>query len=448
MPLADEQGDTAPPAPTSDMRALAREIFLDTLAECSVPAAFQRNVEYDHGVLRIGEDLYNLDSYSRVFVVAIGKAAHSMTNALVAQVGGRVEGVVVAPTEPAHYLHRFTYFKGGHPLPTQESVSAARFILRELHHLNEFALAIFLISGGGSALAESPLYESISLEDLVQTYRTLVHSGAPIKEINAIRKHLSSLKGGRMSAAAAPAHQVSVLISDVPENSLDALASGPTMPDLSMTEDCYRIAAKYGLIRDFPPRVREFFQHNALEETPKPDDWVFVRSRWWPILSSATSAKAAATKAAALGFAVEIDNSCDDWDYAQAADHLLARLKELRRGASRVCLISAGEVVVRVTGIPGVGGRNQQFALYCADKIAGQNVTVLSAGTDGIDGNSQAAGAVVDGSTMERARRQDLDPTQALARFNAYSIFEKLGDAVVTGPTGNNVRDLRILLAS
>jgi len=448
MPLADEQGDAAPPVPTSDMRALAREIFLDTLAECSVAAAFQRNVEYDHGVLRIGEDLYNLDSYTRVFTVAIGKAAHTMTDALVAQVGGRVEGVVVAPTEPAHYLHRFTYFKGGHPLPTQESVSAARHILRELQHLNEFALVIFLISGGGSALAESPLYESISLEDLVKTYDVLVHSGAPIREINAIRKHLSSLKGGRMAAAAAPAHQASVLISDVPENALDALASGPTMPDLSTTDDCYRIAAKHGLIEGLPASVRELFQHNALEETPKPDDWVFVRSRWWPILSSATSAKAAATKAAALGFAVEIDNSCDDWDYAQAADHLLARLKELRRGASRVCLISAGEVVVRVTGKPGVGGRNQQFALYCADKIAGQNVTVLSAGTDGIDGNSRAAGAIVDGSTMERARRQELDPTQALARFNAYPILEKLGDAVITGPTGNNVRDLRILLAS
>ncbi len=251
-----------------------------------------------------------------------------------------------------------------------------------------------------------------------------------------------------MAAAAAPAHQASVLISDVPENALDALASGPTMPDLSTTEDCYRIAAKYGLIEGLPASVRELFQHNALEETPKSDDWVFVRSRWWPILSSATAAKAAATKAAALGFAVEIDNSCDDWDYAQAADHLLARLKELRRGASRVCLISAGEVVVRVTGIPGVGGRNQQFALYCADKIAGQNVTVLSAGTDGIDGNSRAAGAIVDGSTMERARRQELDPTQALARFNAYPILEKLGDAVITGPTGNNVRDLRILLAN
>jgi glycerate 2-kinase len=447
MPLADEQGDAAPPSQTSNTRALAREIFLDTLAECSVPAAFQRNLEYDHGVLRIGEDLYNLDAYSRVFVVAIGKAAHTMTDALVGEVGGRVEGVVVAPTEPAHYLHRFTYFKGGHPMPTQESVTAARHILRELQHLNEFALVIFLISGGGSALAETPLYESISLEDLVQTYHTLVHSSAPITEINAIRKHLSAVKGGRLAATAAPAHQISILISDVPENALDALASGPTMPDSSTTEDCYRIAAKHGLIQDLPPSVRELFQHNALEETPKADDWVFVRSRWWPILSSATAAKAAASKAAALGFAVEIDNSCDDWDYGQAADHLLARLKELRRGASRVCLISAGEVVVRVAGKPGVGGRNQQFALYCAEKIVAQDITVLSAGTDGIDGNSKAAGAVVDGSTIERAREQKLDSAEALARFNAYTIFEKLGDAVITGPTGNNLRDLRILLA-
>ena len=447
MPLADEQGDAAPPAPTSDTRTLAREIFLDALADCSVAAAFQRNVEYDHGVLRIGEDLYNLDAYSRVLTVAIGKAAHTMAEALAGQIGSRAQGVIVAPTPPEHYLHRFTYFHGGHPLPNQESVAAARHILRELQHLNDFALVVFLISGGGSALAESPLYESIALDDLVQTYQALVHSGAPIAEINVIRKHLSSVKGGRMAAAAVPAHEVSILISDVPENAIDSLASGPTMPDSSTAEDCYRIAAKYGLIPRFPHSVRELFQHNALEETPKSDDPAFVRARWWPILSSATAAKAAATKAAALGFAVEIDNICDDWDYSEAADHLLARLKELRRGASRVCLISAGEIVVRVSGDAGVGGRNQQFALYCADKIAGQNITVLSAGTDGIDGNSQAAGAVVDGSTIERARQQDLDPAKALAQFNAYSIFEKLGDAIITGPTGNNVRDLRILLA-
>ena len=447
MPLADERGDASLPAPTSNMRTLAREIFLDALAECSVAAAFQRNVEYDHGVLRIGEDLYNLESYSRVFVVAIGKAAYTMTEALVAQVAGRVEGVVVAPTQPQHYLHKFTYFQGGHPLPNQESVSAARHILRELHHLHEYSLVIFLISGGGSALAESPLYETISLEDLVETYQLLVHSGAPIAEINTIRKHLSSVKGGRLALGAYPAHQVSVLISDVPENAIDSLASGPTMPDSSTAEDCYRIVAKHKLLDRFPASVRELFQRRDLEETPKSDDPSFVRSRWWPILSSATAAKAAAAKAAALGFAVEIDNSCDDWEYSQAADHLLARLKELRRGASRVCLISAGEVVVKVQGKAGVGGRNQQFALYCADKIAGQNIAVMSAGTDGIDGNSPAAGAVVDGSTAERARQQHLDPALALAQFNSFPLFEKLEDAVITGPTGNNVRDLRILLA-
>jgi hydroxypyruvate reductase len=244
-----------------------------------------------------------------------------------------------------------------------------------------------------------------------------------------------------------PAHQVSIMISDVPENALDSLASGPTMSDSSTTSDCHRIAEKYGLIERYPASVRVLFQRDALEETPKSDDPAFVRARWWPILSSATAVKAAATKAAALGYAVEIDNSCDDWEYDHAADHLLARLKELRRGASRVCLISAGEVVVRVTRKPGIGGRNQQFALYCADKIAGENVAALSAGTDGIDGNSEAAGAVVDGSTMRRAREQKLNSAEALARFDAYSIFEKLGDAVITGPTGNNVRDLRILLA-
>ncbi|HLH08977.1 MAG TPA: DUF4147 domain-containing protein [Terriglobales bacterium] len=447
MPLADEQGDPIPPVLTPNSRELARQIFLDTLAECSVGAAFQRNIEYDHGVLRVVEDLYNLEAYSRVFVVAIGKAAHSMTKALASQIGERLEGVVVAPAQPDHYLHKLTYFQGGHPLPNEESVAAARHILRELQHLHAYALAIFLISGGGSALAENPLYDSISLSDLLETYRLLVHSGAPIAEINTIRKHLSAIKGGRLALAAYPAHQVSILISDVPENALDSLASGPTMPDSTTTELCYEIAAKYKLTERFPHSVQELFKDRALEETPKSDDPAFVRSRWWPILSEATAAKAAAAKAAALGFAVEIDNSCDDWDYAQAADHLLGRLKDLRRGASKVCVVSTGEVVVNIPGKAGVGGRNQQFALYCAEKISGQNIAVLSAGTDGVDGNSQAAGAVVDGSTLERAKAQSLNAATNLAQFNAYPFFEKLEDAVITGPTGNNVRDLRILLA-
>jgi glycerate 2-kinase len=291
---------------------------------------------------------------------------------------------------------------------------------------------------------ESPLDPDITLDDLVATYRVLVHSGAPIREINAIRKHLSAVKGGRLAQAAYPAQQISIMISDVPENALDSLASGPTMPDSSTEADCYRIAEKYKLVAQLPLGVREFFEKQQLEETPKAGDAAFVRSRWWPILSSAVAEKAAAEAASRAGFAVEIDHSCDDWEYSKAADYLLARLRDLRSGVSRACLISGGEVTVTVPENPGIGGRNQQFTLYCAGKIAGESICVLSAGTDGIDGNSRAAGALVDGTTAQRGGNE---VKNALQRFDAFPLFEKLGDAVVTGPTGNNVRDLRILVA-
>ena len=219
------------------------------------------------------------------------------------------------------------------------------------------------------------------------------------------------------------------------------------MGDSTTVEDCYAIVQKYDLMKKFPASVRDLFASRALEETPKPGDPLFHRSRWWPILSSVTAQKSAAAKAAASGFTVEVDNRCDDWDYAKAADYLLKRLRELGKGASKVCLISGGEVTVKVGGCGGVGGRNQQFALYCAEKIAGENICVLSAGTDGIDGNSPAAGAVADGTTVQRARAAGVELNKALKEFDAYPAFDKLGDAVVTGPTGNNVRDLRILLA-
>jgi hydroxypyruvate reductase len=284
------------------------------------------------------------------------------------------------------------------------------------------------------------------LEDLIATYRVLVHSGAPIAEINAIRKHLSAVKGGRLARAAPLSQQVSILVSDVPDNTPDALASGPTMPDSTSVEDCYAIATKYGMLEPFPASVRELFQRRALDETPKSDDPAFIRSRWWTILSNASLLDAAQSEARRLGWHVEVDNGCDDWDYALASDYLLGKLREWRKKVERVCLISGGEVTVKVTK-GGVGGRNQQFALDCAGKIGGENVTVLSAGTDGIDGNSPAAGAIVDGTTVERAKTRGLDAAGHLAAFNAHPFFEALGDAIVTGPTGNNLRDLRILLA-
>jgi len=430
-----------------EMRAAARDIFLHALAETTIAKAFDRHVSYSRGVLRICEDLYDLGVYNRVFVLALGKAAHSMLEALAAQIGPGLSGIVAAPVDPAAQLPNFRYYRGGHPLPNAESLRAAEATLKALRALTQKSLALYLISGGGSAVLEKPVDPDIPLEDVIATYKALVHCGAPIAEINAIRKHLSAVKGGRMTTAAPLAQHISIMVSDVPDNALDSLASGPTLPDSTTVEHCYAIAERYKLLPMLPESVRELFERHALDETPKKDDPAFIQSRWWTVLSSSTAQTDAAAAAAMHGFAVEVDNSCDDQDYQQAADHLLKKVRKLREGVSRVCLISGGEVTVQVGGDAGVGGRNQQFALYCAEKIAGENITVLSAGTDGIDGNSTAAGAVADGTTLPRAQAAGQDPGKALARFDAFPLFEALGDAVVTGPTGNNVRDLRILLA-
>ena len=429
------------------MRDVAREIFTSALKNASIESAFARNVHCERRVLRIGDDLHDLDSYQRVFVVSIGKAAHTMAAALEAQLGSRSfeAGIVASSAEPDTQVRGFRYFHGGHPTPTAESIRAADAILKSLTALDSASLVIFMISGGGSSIVEKPVDDDISLPDLAATYRTLVHSGAPIAEINAIRKHLSAVKGGRLAQAAYPAQQVSILVSDVPDDTPDALASGPTMPDSTSIHDCERIAAKYNLIDQFPKSVADLFRQHALDETPKSDDPSFVRARWWTVLSNKVAIDEAAVAATRAGFAVEVDNSCDDWPYDKAAAYLLNRLRELHRTVSRVCLISGGEVTVAVRN-GGIGGRNQQFALACAEPIAGHDTTVLSAGTDGIDGNSPAAGAVVDGSTIARAGSAEA-VRHALSGFNAYPLFDALGDTVITGPTGNNLRDLRILLA-
>ncbi|PYX10604.1 MAG: hydroxypyruvate reductase [Acidobacteria bacterium] len=429
-----------------DMRVTARHLFEHALAEASIDRAFQRHVDCERGVLRIFEDLFYLESYRRIVVVSIGKAAHSMVNSLEMQAGSRFEGIVASSVRPAPQIRGFRYFQGGHPTPNQDSLRAADAILKTLSAMDLSCLVIFLLSGGGSSIVEKPIDDEISLEDLIATYQVLVLSGAPIAEINAIRKHLSAVKGGRLAQAASPVQQVSLLVSDVPDNMPDALASGPTMPDSTTVNDCQAIAQKYGMLEHFPASVRELFERRALEETPKSDDPAFHRSRWWTLLSNASLLQAAKVEAERHQFTVEIDNSCDDWDYLRAANYLLDRLYQLRKNAERVCLISGGEVTVKVTN-GGVGGRNQQFALACAKRISGENITVLSAGTDGIDGNSPAAGAIVDGTTISRATARGLDVEKHIASFHAYPFLEALGDAIVTGSTGNNLRDLRILMA-
>ena len=235
------------------MRDAARDIFRHALAEASIAKAFARHVHCERGVLRVCEDLYHLDSYSRVLVISLGKAGHTMVEALTQQVGeSSLEGIVASSVEPAAQVRGFRYFRGGHPTPNAESIHAANAIRKALDAQTAASLVIFLLSGGGSSIVEKPIDDEISLDDLIATYRALVHSGAPIAEINAIRKHLSAVKGGRLAQAAFPAQQVSLLVSDVPDSTPDALASGPTMPDSTSVEDCYRIAEKHGLLPQLP----------------------------------------------------------------------------------------------------------------------------------------------------------------------------------------------------
>src|SRR5262249_21279663 len=300
------------------MKEVARHIFNNALRGASIGQAFARHVSCERGVLRICEDLYDLDSYDHIFVIAIGKAAHSMLAALHEQAGERFEGIVASPVAPAFHSRGFRYFDGGHPLPNAESVRAGEAVLKSVGAMNEASLVIYLISGGGSATVERPIDDEITLDDLVETYRALVHSGATIGEINTIRKHLSAVKGGRLAQATFPARQLSIMVSDVPEHSLDALASGPTMPDSSTEADCYRIAEAYELPAKLPESVRRIIDEHALEETPKTDDPIFANSRWWPILSSASAAQAAAALLTEHAFPVEIDNTPDDWPFDRA----------------------------------------------------------------------------------------------------------------------------------
>jgi glycerate 2-kinase len=435
----------------SDAREDALDIFLYALKSSRVEAAMERRVRFEGGALQIDGHRYVLDRYSRLVLIAIGKAGETMASAFLRQAGSdanRFEGVVVGPVGATALSSRIRVYCGGHPSPNEASVAAASDILQTLGALTEHDLVVFLVSGGGSAMVEQFLQPGISLDVMAATHKALVESGAPIAAINAVRKHLSAVKGGRLAVAAAPAEQLTIFVSDVPASELDALSSGPTLPDRSTVEDAYRIATEYGLSAKLPSEIAEMLTRRSLTETPKPGDVIFGRSRWSLLLDSTSLEEAAAVRARELGWRVEIDSRCDDWSAERAAAYLLERVRELRRGGERVCLFSAGEVTVQVpAGAIGKGGRNQHFALLCSELIAGSEITVLSAGSDGIDGNSVAAGGLVDGTTTVRAEAAQYPVAAALSAFDAYSLLALLGNTIMTGPTGNNLRDLRILLA-
>jgi glycerate 2-kinase len=432
------------------VKQTAQHAFLETLAAIQIPSALARKVDRTGSILRVAGTTIELREFREIVAIAFGKASFAMAEALseILAPEFRADGILVGPGPRPRALPGWKSFVGGHPMPSIESFAAGRAILDRLGRCDHRTLIFFLISGGGSAMVEQPLAPGITLEDFQKLHLALVTCGAPIEKINVIRKHLSASKGGRLATAAPRSLKITFAISDVPEGHESALASGPTLPDPTTIQDAERIARQYDLLPKLPVAIRALFERHALSETPKPGDSAFRRSHFELLLGTHDLTHAGHHACEAEGFICLADNSTDDWPLEKAADHLLAELGALKRDnpGRRVALLAGGEVSSPVTG-EGICGRNLAFVLACVPKIAGKKITVLSAGTDGIDGNSPAAGAVADGETLARASEAGIEPAEFLRRSDAYNFFKILGDAIVTGPTGNNLRDLRILLA-
>ncbi|HEX4005541.1 MAG TPA: DUF4147 domain-containing protein [Acidobacteriaceae bacterium] len=451
------------------LHADARAIFNRALETCNIAQAFDRHLHFEgrtlvrHPSPRLPEIRQPLERFKNIFVIALGKAALPMLEALLDRLPPKahVRGVCSAPSVPKKRNWRIRYFAGGHPLPNEDSFAAARAALALLKHAKKDTYIFFLISGGGSAMMELPRDAHISLDDTIAFYETLVASGATITEVNTVRKYFSAVKGGRLALAAPEAEKLSLLLADVPLKDLAAVASSPTLPDYSTLAECREILDRFHLLEKLPPAVREYFQRLQPDGPEPPRNGkkekdgssaanAFEHAQFDTLLSNHDFVNAARDHAQSLGYRVVIDNSCDDWDYAEAAKYLLGRFHELRRETPRLCLLSSGEVTVKLGKNPGCGGRNQQFVLQTAFDLAHdpeEPLAVLSAGSDGVDGNSPAAGAIADPTTIARARSYSFDPETTLTRFDSCTLFTSLGDSVVTGPTGNNLRDLRILIA-
>jgi len=434
-----------------DLKQLARRIFHETLAAIDIPLTMQRELLREGSLLRCGPAAIDLSHFKKVRVVAIGKAAHAMLDGLIVILPRDFSfaGIASAPVAPATPQPAIQYFIGGHPIPNEDSWNAAKAILEMLSACDNQTLVFFLLSGGGSALVELPLDPLLTLADMQQIHRALVGCGAPIEAINTVRKHISAVKGGRLVTAANGATKITLAISDVPAGKEWALASGPTLPDPTTLSDMEDVLDKYLLGDKFPGALYRWIASGAPAETPKAGDPSFKNAHFSVLLGLDNLFHPAHGAAEGAGCITCCDNATDDWPVELAAEYLLAQLEELRSiNPSRyVAVIADGEVSSPITG-NGIGGRNAAFVLSCVEKIAKKNIAVLSAGTDGIDGNSPAAGAVADGETLTRAHAAGLDPHDAFKRSDAYTFFNRLDDAIITGATGNNLRDFRVLIAS
>jgi glycerate 2-kinase len=426
------------------VKELLRRVFAATLRDLDAGVAMAPVlVRYRERAARGGKFL----------VLGYGKAARAMANAVVTQLpGAELRGLVVTPEPDDAPLPPFEVIAGGHPLPTEGSLRAGKRALELARTAQPDEVVLFLASGGGSAMLEQPLVDGVSLAELQAFHRALVGSGAGILDMNAVRQRVSAVKGGRLAlAAAAAAEHETIAISDVAFCFASFVASGPSVGDLGGNLST-RVLDERDLWHEVPTALRDGLRADTLPRGPQ-GKWAGPPQLFSDVADNHMACMALQRHARAAGIGpiryVDVDNQfLRDLPWQRAAHHFVRELERLHRRwpGRRVAVIAGGELSVPLPANPGTGGRNQQFALACARLIRGRPITVLSCGTDGIDGNSPAAGAIVDGTTMARARRLGFDVHKALHHCDAFPILDALGDTVITGPTGTNVRDLRLLL--
>jgi len=439
---------------TRSLRRDALSILRYSIRACDPLHAIRRRVRLKRGKLRADSKSYDLGSFQRILVTGAGKASARMAQALELILGDRItSGILV--TKTGHVLplqSDIELVEGAHPLPDKEGLKGAGRIVKLLSKTDADDLVVLLLSGGGSALLVSPV-PGTSLSDKIKLTDALLRCGADIKEINTIRKHISRVKGGRLAQLAQPASVLTLALSDVVGDRLDSIASGPTAPDRTTFSDCMRIIKKYSLKDRIPKSIYSHLERGAsgkIKETPKPGDPIFKKVMNVIVGSNRIALEAAEEKAKGLGFNTYVLPRPVAGDTTRAAKRHVRLVKDiaLRKGPVRppACVISGGETTVQIRG-GGKGGRNQELALAAAMGIKGmKNVVFLSAGTDGTDGPTDAAGAICDGQTVQRALNKGLDPKAYLVDNDSYHFFGKLGDLIITGPTQTNVMDVHLAL--
>jgi len=437
------------------LRKDARSIFLAGVDAVNPVNAVKKHLRLKDNQLTVENIKYDLTEFENIFVIGTGKASAAMAQALEELLGERLHsGLVNTKYDHGVPLRKIQLNESAHPVPDEAGFRGAQRIVKLLEKTGKKDLVIFLISGGGSALLPYPA-EGLSLEDKQEVTKTLLEVGADIHEINALRKHLSLVKGGRLARFAFPSPLISLILSDVIGDDLDSIASGPTVPDYSTFGDCLHILDKYHIRDRVPPVVVEIMEKGArgeIEESPKPGDPVFEQTQNVIIGSNIQAVEAARNKAHKLGYNTLILSTFIEGETKDVARVHAALAKEILSSGNPIgrpaCVISGGETTVTIQG-KGLGGRNQEFALAAAINIAGlRDVVVLSAGTDGTDGPTDAAGAIVDGTTIERAEKMGMDAELFLRENDSYHFSQSLGDLIITGPTHTNVMDLRLVLAA